>query len=46
MIDVTIEVNDCLKNDFYLQWSYIYWWQMKINLEIMVKQSLKELGAV
>ncbi len=41
MIDVNIEINDCPKDDFYLQWCYIYQWQVKINLEIMVVKAMK-----
>ena len=41
-IDININTNICPKNDFYLQWSHIYWWQVKINLELMVKQAMCE----
>ena len=43
MIDVNVELL-YPKDDFYLQWDYIYWWEVKINLEIMVKNALEELG--
>lgn len=45
MIDVNVELL-YPKDDFYLQWDYIYWWQVKITLEIMVKNALEELGCV
>jgi hypothetical protein len=45
-IDINIKVNPCLTDDFYLQWSYIYWWQMKINLQIMVTEAMKELNEI
>ena len=42
-VSVTINADIYPKDDFYLQWSYIYWWQVKINLEIMVKEAMKEI---
>ena len=42
-IDININANICPKNDFYLQWCYLYWWQVKINFELMLKQAMCEL---
>lgn len=36
-------MNICPKNDFYLQWSHIYWHQVKINHELTVKKAMCEL---
>ncbi|WP_305514397.1 hypothetical protein [Methanobrevibacter sp. V14] len=34
------------KNDFYLQWDYIYWWQMKFNINKSVSDAICELVTV
>lgn len=46
MIDVKVELNLYPKDDFYLQWSYIYWWQFKFNLRLMVENAMCELVKV
>ena len=46
MIDFDIELNLYPKDDFYLQWSHIYWWQFKFNLKLMVINAIEELGFV
>lgn len=33
------------QNDFYLQWDYIFWWQMRFNFRVcadMVHEKIKE----
>ena len=45
-IDLEINFNPCPTDDFYLQWCYIYWWQMKINLQIMVEKAMNELKVI
>lgn len=32
------------KDNFYLQWSYIYWWQFQFNLKCLLENELKGLG--
>ena len=44
MIEFNLEVSLPPSDDFYLQWQDIYWWQMKFNLECVIKDALKELG--
>lgn len=32
-------------NDFYLQWDYIFWWQMRFNFKVcvsMVDEKIRE----
>lgn len=41
-IDFNIEANICPKDDFYLQWCYIYWWQVKFNLKLMVDKAMED----
>lgn len=42
-IDINIDLNICPKDNFYLQWSYIYWWQLKLNLQLTVENVMCEL---
>lgn len=43
MIDVKVELNLYPKDDFYLQWPDIFWWQFKFNLRLMVENAMCEL---
>lgn len=31
------------KDDFYLQWSYIYWWQLELNMKLLLHDVICEL---
>lgn len=42
-ININIDLNICPKDNFYLQWSYIYWWQLELNLQLTVKNAMCEL---
>jgi hypothetical protein len=44
MIEFNIEVSLPPSDDFYLQWQDIYWWQMKFNLTVMLRNELERLG--
>ena len=49
MSDVKVEINLhplYPKDDFYLQWRHIYWWQFKFNMRLMVENALCELVKV
>lgn len=41
-IDINIETI-YPKDDFYLQWSYIYWWQIELNLKLLLHDTICEL---
>ena len=43
-----IKVNVCVgpftdPNDFYFQWDYIFWWQMKFNFEVCARAVNKKI---
>ena len=42
MIDVKVELL-YPKDDFYLQWPDIYWWQFKFNFRLIVENAMCEL---
>jgi len=42
-IEFNVNVNLPPKDDFYLQWSHIYWWQMKFNMEKSVRDAMQRL---
>ena len=44
MIEININCNLSEPNDFYLQWDYIYWWQMKFNLNLFIDDALQRLN--
>ena len=38
MINFDLEVNvNIPRDDFYLQWEHIYWWQLKFNIEVLIR---------
>ena len=46
MIDVNIKVKSSLPDDFYLQWDYIYWWQIRFNLKLMIINAMNEMRVI
>lgn len=46
-MNINVEVKTIYpKDNFYLQWSYIYWWQFEFNLKLMMQNVLCELVKV
>ena len=43
-VSVKIDVKQSNPDDFYLQWSEIFWWQMKFNLDSAVKEYINKGG--
>lgn len=44
----SIKVKICIdpftnSNDFYLQWDYIFWWQMKFNFQVCARAINKKI---
>lgn len=41
MVDVDIEFN-LPTDDFYLQWSHIFWWKFRFDMLVKLQEELKK----
>ena len=42
-IKVRVCIDPTKNNDFYLQWDYIFWWQMRFNMKCMMTDEIEEV---
>lgn len=43
-LSIKIDVKKSNPDDFYLQWPEIFWWQMKFNLDLGVKEAMNYIN--